>query len=807
MLISLSWLRDFVDLPAELDPHELAERLTMVTAEVESVEHIAVEAAGLLAAEVLSCRPIAGTRQLWRTQVSTGRQQFVTVTAAEGLATGQKLLYAPPGAQLPGIGKVGPSTVADHKSEGMIVPGQAVGITQATQQAVFLPPSVQVGSSVDLADLADWVIEIDNKAITHRPDLWGHYGIAREVAAIYSLPLKPYQAFITPLEQMQDSALPQIPLVIDDPDKCPRYSGLLIDGLVSQPSPLWMQARLSHVGLRPIDLIVDLTNYVMAELAQPMHAFDGHQVDRIEVAVAKSGERFTTLDGLERVLPAGALMIQSARRNVAVAGIMGGSESEVTSATTRILLESANFEPVTIRRCASALGHRTEASARFEKSLDPANTVLGIARFVELAKAELPDLRMASTLSDCYPKKPHPVSVEVDLDFVDRFVGRHIERRRVCQILESLEFELTPTGDRKIRVSVPSFRATRDISMDADVIEEVARFVGYENIEPRLPAVELRRFEPNPLHRLERRSLEMLCGALGFAEIQSYIWYDASWLSVLGFAPGPCLTLRNPPASGLDMLRQTLVPDLLRSAERNRHHLERFGLVELGSVFLPAGADGRKTDIERRHLGLAFVLRGGGKDEDKCLEQIKAAVEVWAHQVLDRPAGFAAPSGESRWLWQHANKTAEVVIADRPVGYVTVVPDPLKGRIHQHLRRWSIALAELCLDGLVELPPIKSHLPPVPSHPQVQLDFSILADADRSFVQIADLLKRFKHPLLRRLGFLGSYHSPSLPVGTRSLTLRAWIGHPQRTLTEDDRHQFEAAFTQFLAKNDLPLRS
>ncbi|MFQ6048508.1 MAG: phenylalanine--tRNA ligase subunit beta, partial [Phycisphaerae bacterium] len=723
--------------------------------------------------------------------------------AATGLSAGAMLVFAPPWASLPGSGTIGRTIVAGHSSDGMIVPAEAIGIEQMAGQAVLLPPTAGLGSQIDVGMLNDWIIEIDNKCITHRPDLWGHYGLAREVAAIYRLPLKPYRQFIVPPEQMDDPSLPPVPITIDQPEKCRRYTGLILEGFCRQPAPLYMQARLSHVGIRPIELTVDLTNYVMAELGQPMHAFDAAKVDRIEVGLAQAGQRFTTLDGLERLLPEGALMIQSGGRNVALAGIMGGADSQVTAETTRVLLESANFDAATIRRCAARLGHRTESSARFEKGLDPNNTVLGIGRFVQLARQELPQLRAVSRLSDCYPNKPAPIQIEVDLDFADRFLGRAVEPQQVRQILQALEFGVSSAGDRTIRVQVPSFRATRDVTMEADVIEEIARFVGYENIEPRLPTVTLRRCEPNALHQLERRTLGLLCGSLGFAEIHSYIWDDAAWLGVLGFEPAPGLTLRNPPAVGMERLRQTLVPALLAAVEGNRHHYERFNLVEVGSVFLPAAPE---SDAERRRLGLACVIRGGEHAERQVLEQLKSAIECWAQQVLVRAARFVLPASQPRPPWEHPYKSADVLIADRRVGRVTVVPEGLKRRIHEHLRGWSVGLAEIELDPLLSLARPEVRLRPVPAYPQVRLDFSVLAEVGRSFAQIAETLQRFEHPLLRRLSFQGSYQGPPLPSGKTSLTFRACIGDPNRTLTDQDRRDFERSFVRFLAENGLPLR-
>jgi phenylalanyl-tRNA synthetase beta chain len=469
LFVSLNWLRDFVDVPADVDPRGLAEQFTVTTAEVEGVEQVACDARGLVAAGIVSVEPIPGGN-LFAVRVDIGSAQLDSVTVAEGLAAGQRVIYAPPGAHLPGIGAVGERKVSGRTSAGMIVPGDALSLPTVGQRAVWLPLTTKVGSSVDMTLFNDWIIEIDNKSITNRPDLWGHYGIAREVAAVLRRPLKAYP--VAPIAEVDDPALPAIPIVIDDPVKCPRYTALRFQQVRSQPAPLWMQVRLAHVGLRPIDLLVDLTNYIMVELGQPMHAFDGTHIERIEVATAKPGEKFTTLDGFERTMPAGALMIQCNRRSVALAGIMGGADTEITPQTKSLLLESANFEPATIRRCATALGHRTDASARFEKSLDPQHTVLAIRRFVYLARPELPEMRFTSRLSDCFPSPPPPVVVEVDPAFVSRYVGRSVSAKTVRSILEPLEFKVQPAGD-KLKVTVPTFRATKDVTIEADVIEEV----------------------------------------------------------------------------------------------------------------------------------------------------------------------------------------------------------------------------------------------------------------------------------------------------------------------------------------------
>ena len=647
----------------------------------------------------------------------------------------------------------------------------------------------------------DWIIEIENKAITHRPDLWGHYGIAREVAAMLGVPLKPLE--IVPGDELDDDSRPAIPIEIDDPKACPRYSGILIEGVRPEASPEWMQARLANVNIRPINALVDLSNYVMAELGQPTHAFDASRVDRIEVGIAKGGEKFTTLDEAVRTLPAGAVMIQSNRKNVAIGGIMGWLESEVTGMTKSLLLESANFDAATIRRAATALGLRSEASTRFEKSLDPAMTVLAIARFIYLARKQFPDLKLVSHLSDCFPDPPAPRIVSVDPGYVSALIGKSISLAQMKSILEALEFKLTD-HENLIDVIVPSFRATKDIECEADIIEEVARFVGFGNIEERLPHATVRHFAPNGLHRLEKRSLQLLCLSEGYHEIHDYNWYAESWLKQLGYDPGPSITLKNPAAAGLERMRKSLAPGLLHAAELNRREMPALKLINIGSVF---SQNGESTDVEkmqRKHLGLLSMARSK-KAEDPLLDEMKGSLSKWAREMFDRELSFTS-AGEAALPWQSAAKTAHLQIDGEDVGMITAVPLDLRRRIDEHFTAWSVVLAELNLTGLADWKPEARKLPPIPEFPIVELDYSVLANADQHYEQLHEKLVSFNHSLLQRLSFEGSYAGKNLPAGRRSLLLRARIGDAKRTLTDDDIKGFSREFEEFLTSSGLEIR-
>lgn len=799
-MISMNWLGDFVELPAHVTAVELAERFTNTCAEVEGVETIRVSAKGLICAEILGLDRVEGEDSLRAVVLDVGGGRTVeTVTGAASLMIGDRVVYGPTGASVNALGEIVDTTVGGRKSSGMILPGDALGIALAAREAVFLVPDAAPGTPLEPKLFDDWVLEIDNHSINHRPDLWGHYGVARELAAIYETELKPYP--VVPLAELQAGSLPEIPIEIDDPELCPRYSGLLMQRVESRPAPLWMQLRLGHVGLRPIDCLVDLTNYIMLELGQPMHAFDGDKIDRIEVCTAEAGSRFTTLDKVERTLPGGALMITCRRKPIALAGIMGGRETEISSTTQSMLLESANFNPYTIRQCANGLGHRTDASARFEKSLDPAHTVLAIQRFVYLGRAEFANLTMASRLSDAYPKPLPAASVTLDPAHACRFVGHSVTREQITKILTALEFKVTDNGST-MTVEVPSFRATRDIAIEADLIEEIARYVGYNTIEPRLPEVTVRALEYNPLQQLERSSLRLLTQGLGMTEINGYVWYDGAWCDKLGYAPGDCLTLRNPAAEGLSRLRKSLLPGLLAAANLNRHHFSEFKLVELGSAF--PGASGQH--VERRRIGILAGVRSRSA-EDQRLGELKGAIDTWALKVVSYSATFHAVRADSSRPWEHPAKTAGVQIVGREIGQVGAVPLALRRKMDEHLAAWSLVWAELELDGLTDMTAGHATLSAVPAFPEVELDFSVLVDATRRYADLRRAVADFDDPLLRRITFVDSYEGKSVPKGKRGVTFRARIGDVERTLVEADLVRFRDAFQHHLADCGAVLRT
>ncbi len=799
MLISLNWIRDFIDLPADLDPRALAEKFTRTTAEVDGVHEINVGAVGLIAAKVESATPVQGSSNLRLVTLNIGQGKTVeTISAAPVIHVGQHVVYAPVGAKVSAYGTIKAATVAGRNSSGMILPGEAIGIELASQEAIFLGEEIETGAELPTDLFNDWVIEIDNKSITHRPDLWGHYGIAREIAAILRLPLKLY-----PLDSMDHyklGGLPDVPITIADAKGCRRYSGMVVTDVPSRPAPLWMQLRLGHVGLRPITALVDLTNYIMLDLGQPMHAFDADKVDRIEVARAKEGEKFRTLDGFERTLMANDLMIQCGGKSIALAGVMGGENTEVSTGTTKLLLESANFDPATIRKTASRLGLRTDASARFEKSLDPNHTVMSIQRFLTLAQPLWPKMKPLSKLSDAYPRPLEPVTVKVSLPHVSRALGREMSKDETTRTLTPLGFKVSG-NDTELSIDVPSYRGTGDVSIEVDIVEELARCIGFDTIAPAMPRVSVRRVDVNPIHELEQKTLHYFSTVRNFNEIHGYIWYDERWLKQIGFSAGTCFELKNPAAEGCQYLRQTLMPGMLAAAVKNRFYFPAFSLIEVGSVFDP-NANG---DKETRHAGLIMAKRAR-KADDELADSLKQAITGWAANRFNQQVRFVPPTKTNETPWADGGRTSAISIANRIVGQIGIAPLALRRAMDEHLSAWSIAWAEITLTDLVNVPARVSRLGTIPAYPLVDLDVSLLIQKSTRYAEVAQRLSEFRHPLLRNVHYLGHYEGGSIAANQRSLTFRAVLGDDTRTLTEKDASEFRTTFETYVKQSGYQIR-
>jgi len=796
--ISLDWLCDFVDL-ADLAPQQIADRLTLCTAEVEGFEILRRSLAGVLVGEVVALEPVPASypaARLHAAEVDCGNRRFTTVCGAPNIRLGMKAPFAPPGTVLAGGTRIAVSEVAGHRSEGVLCSAMELGLSRWHEVLLECPAGLPNGTPLaHYIPEQDVIFEIDNKSLTHRPDLWGHYGLARELAAIFRRPLRR----LAVADLTQYDPLPAYPLQIDDPEGCPCYGCIEFEVPAAAPAPLVIQRRLHALGQRTFGLLVDLTNYVMWELAQPTHAFDADRVHAIRVAPLGKAGTFTTLDGQARTLVPDDLLIWNESEPVALAGIMGGLNSEVQPSTQRVLLESANFKASRIRRTSVRLDLRTESAQRFEKSQPPANVKLGIARILRLIDEAGVQCRVTSRFTLAGDLKDGYRPLEMPRRCLNTMAGQEIPESETLAILEALGFQARFEGDR-LCVGIPPHRSEKDISIPADITEEVLRIYGYGRIEPRMPHLSIAPPYVETSLRTEHKARRLLAGAHGFIEVHTYGWFDDLWLAELRFVPQRALQLRNPSAQQNRLLRTTLVPNLLALVRPNRAHRDAFRLFEIGRVY--AAGPGEGCTERARLAGISYQDADWPPAEEH-FRNIKGAIEDLG-RFLNCGALSLRPGAQSETPWQLSGLWAEICRDGEPVGAIGV----LAGQILKTVApQGQVVWFELDLESLQGplYPEVRYTAPP--AYPGSWQDFSLLWDLDQGFARLEERLDRFRHPLVRRREFLVLYKGKGLPPGKGSYSFRYWIGAQDHTLSGEEIEQFRAAMLEFLSAEGIPLRT
>ena len=478
MFLSMNWIGDFVDFTG-LDKLDLIHRFSLSTAEVENeIFFKGSDLSGVVVAEIKSVENHPDSKKLHLLKVDAGDAELTDVVCgAPNVRVGMKTAFAKVGAKL-GELEISPRPLAGYTSYGMCCSEKEIGISDDNSGIMDITEDVANGTDIkDLYQIDDIIFEVDNKSLTNRPDLWGHYGIAREFAALAGRELKPLDT----VDLSQYSNLPKVDMKIEDP-LCQRYSCLQVENISTAVSPVNMRIRLFYCGMRAINFLADLTNYLMLEMGQPMHAFDSRKVEKIRIKRFDETFTFRTLDGVERNIDEDTLMICNDNTPVAIAGIMGGLDSEIVEDTTTLTLESATFNAVSIRKSTVRLSHRTDASMRYEKCLDPEMTVPAIARFVKLMTDVDSGVQVVSSLTDEYAFKYDEIKLDFDKAFVDKYTGIDIDNDTIVSTLNSLGFSVSLT-DEHFSVVVPSWRATKDVTIKADIIEEITRIYGYDNFD------------------------------------------------------------------------------------------------------------------------------------------------------------------------------------------------------------------------------------------------------------------------------------------------------------------------------------
>ena len=778
MLVSLKWLEDYIDL--DISAEELADRLTMAGLEVEAVQTIAPKFSGVVVAKILSVRPHPNADNLSLCGVTDGAKTYPIVCGAKNIRAGNVVPLAKAGAVIPGGYTIKSTTLRGESSEGMLCSEAELEIGEDASGILQLPADMTLGTPLEEAlDLGDTVLDVS--VTPNRSDCLSMIGIAREVAALTGKKMTMPDAKVR--ESGPDARLLSS-VTIEDADLCPHYTARLIQNVSIGETPVWMKTRLEAAGLRAINNVVDVTNFVMLEMGQPLHAFDFRFLEegRIVARKSKPGEEFVSLDEKSRLLPENTLLICDGKKPVAIAGIMGGLNSEVKEDTRTILLESAYFNPASIRRSSRRLGMPTDAAFRFERGIDPEGVVRALDRAARLI-AELSGGEVCKNRLDEYPAKIKAIeNIPLRLNRIRQVIGTDVPAREAVRILKSIGMTLRREGKGIYRVTPPSFRV--DIEREIDLMEEIARLYGYDRVPSTLPLVSVTETEEIPRLALEERILRLLTGA-GYSEIINYSFTSPACADALGLPPADqrrgFVVIKNPLTEDQSVMRTTLAYGLLETLKKNIHNASfNLKLFEMGKTFFkrPDGALPEEKNI------LAALIVGKAADD---LWGSKISVDFYdlkgclENIFQDLKLGSCRCRTETQEPFLHPGQSCGVYRDDVRIGFL--------GKVHPDVqKRMDIKsdayLFEITLDLLGNVLDRPIRYREISKFPAVLRDVAFVVPESMESEKMLEIVLRQHEDLLENVSVFDIYSGKGLEERTKSLGLRFSYRASDRTLTD-----------------------
>jgi len=785
MFLSMNWISDYVDFSG-LDKLDLIHRFSLSTAEVENEIFLkGQDLKGVVAAEIKSVEAHPESEKLHLLKVDIGEADLVDVVCgAPNVRVGMKTAFAKVGAQIGDI-TIAPRKLAGFMSNGMCCSEKEIGISDDNSGIMEITDDIPNGTDLkDVYEIDDIVFEVDNKSLTNRPDLWGHYGIAREFAALANRPLKP----LSTVDLHQFDGLPKVDMKIEDP-LCQRYSCLQVENIHTNVSPVNMRIRLYYCGMRAINFLADLTNYLMLEMGQPMHAFDSRKVEKIRIKRFPEPFTFQTLDGVERQIDENTLMICNDNTPVAIAGIMGGLDSEIVEDTTTLTLESATFDAASVRKSTVRLAHRTDASMRYEKCLDPEMTVPAIARFVKLLTDTDKDARVVSSLTDDYAYHYAPVTLQFDKAYLDRYTGIEIDNDTIVKTLQSLGFGVTADGDN-FTVEVPSYRATKDVTIKADIVEEITRIYGYDNFDVHTASAPLYPVRMGEEKLVEERIKDILVKRFSLYELHSYIWAYYDEYKALGIAVEDNIKLINATNPNIETIRKSIVPTQLCQVRTNTAFAPDFGVFEIGRTV--DGVD--ENNLCREHKKLCITLFSKTKNVETLYFELAKMLRVLADDIQHKPLTFT-PAAASH-TYQHPRNLNTVSCDSVALGEIGVVHPTVSKKID---KKASIVFAEIDVAAFAEIPAAGIQYKEPSRFPEIEVDLSFVCE---TFAPIGKAIADANCPLIQKVEVVDTYRDA---VG-KSITTRLLFSHPEKTLTRDEVMGVVDSIIASLAKSGIALK-
>ena len=803
MLVSLKWLKDYVDI--ELTADELAHKLTMAGLEVDDIKTIGPKFSGVVVAKILSVKPHPSADRLSLCEVSDGMQTYNVVCGAKNIATGDIVPLAKVGAVIPGGYTIKSSVLRGEKSEGILCSEAELEIGDDESGIMQLPADLSLGLTLETAlNIEDTVLDVN--VTPNRSDCLSMIGIAREVAAITGK--KMMLPTVKVKEKSEDiNSLTSVKII--DSDLCHRYTARLVKNVQVGPPPIWMKTRLEAVGLRSINNIVDVTNFVMLETGQPLHAFDFRFLEegRIVVRKSKENEEFISLDEKSRTLPVDTLLICDGAKPVAIGGIMGGLNSEVKEDTQIILLESAYFNPSSIRRSARKLGMPTDAAFRFERGIDPEGVVIALNRAAQM----IADLSGGSICKNCideYPKKVLTVEdIPLRMERIRQLIGIDIGDKDVLQILRGIGMVVKPTGKGRYLVTPPTCRV--DILREIDLIEEVVRLYGYDRVPVTLPNISVSEMEVIPRLDLEEKIRQLMIGS-GFTEIINYSFGTPLAADILSLPENDerrnFVKIKNPLGEELSSMRTTIIYGLLDTAKRNANNGSfDLKIFEIGRIFLIC----KEGELPEEKNILAGLITGKITDDfwgfgtTADFYTLKGCLENIFYDLKINNCKYISITDES---FLHPGKTCKINVNNKQIGFIGENHPDIKEKFNFKNNAY---VFEINLDILItNYLDSKIFYQELSKFPAVTRDAAFIVSEMMEADKMINIVLEQKEDLLENVSIFDVYNGKGIPEGTKSLGLRFSYRAVERTLTDEEASAIHDKIVQRIVNlTDAKIRS
>lgn len=789
MRVSLNWIKKYVDLPKDITNEQIMKDLTIRTVEVEDMVNTGDKFKDIVVGKIIEVNPHPNADLLKVCLVDIGEDEYKQIVCGgENLYPNELVVISKPGAMVYWHGEGDLVEIKETKMRGVSSYGMICGATEVYLSELFPPKNekeivdltgldVEPGENIsDALNLGDTILEIDNKSLSNRPDLWGHYGIARELSVIYNVPLKE-------LEINKPDGLPEYKVSIEEKDKCKRYAAVKIEGVNTKESPSWMKTLITNAGMRPINAIVDITNYVMMAVGQPTHAFDSTHVEgeKIVVRNARENEKLLLLDNNELDLTTDDLVICDESSPLALAGIRGGKKDSILPETTSVVLEVANFSAGTIRKTGKRFAEKTDASIRYEKGIDTQRVDLGISLALKLFKEIFPDSKVVAFKDEYLEATPNNV-IDVTKKFLDDRLGKVISNEEITRILTGLGYEVS-FDNETYHIVVPTFRSTGDVTLKDDVMGDIARLLGYDSFEKKPLTIN---FEHAVLQNdvlLERRLKEYLSYRCGFNEIITYPWIDEKYIDAAGLDKSKMVMLATPPSPEQAYLRASLVPGLLEAISKNLRYFDEFRIYEMTEVFEKGeyheSSEDETLPIHKNYLSGAIVK----KDAKSAFYEIKGVIESMSSYVHMESLSFR-PCESSSYLDKNAK--LDIYLGDTLVGSLGLLS--VKTMADSKIKRTNVGIFEINVSKLIPYPSRTNEFKHLPEIPLVEKDLSVLVDEDVSWEKISKMIRN----KVSEYSFVEEYRGEQVPTGKKSVTFKVKLGDGKSTLTSDDiNHKLE----------------